>query len=153
MMQATEHFEFGDKVIDDEYGEGIVAKIIKEGPGDIIVVTFKNIVGDYTYAESGRRLYADKVTLRKASDQKGEEIKGEIDEYVETQAFPSYDYRWEDYSQVPYVVSHGMSLRDYFAAKALQGLIAAHPDADCGPVGLAREAFLYADKMMKEREK
>jgi hypothetical protein len=125
MMQATEHFEFGDKVIDDEYGEGIVAKIIKEGPGDIIVVTFKNIVGDYTYAESGRRLYADKVTLRKASAQKGEEAKG----------------------------TNGMSLRDYFAAKALQGLIAAHPDADCGPVGLARDAFLHADKMMKEREK
>jgi len=51
--------------------------------------------------------------------------------------------------------SEGMDLRDYFAASALQGLLAYHatagwyapPDAE-----LARESYKMADEMMKARE-
>lgn len=43
----------------------------------------------------------------------------------------------------------GMTLRDYFAARALQGLLASntHFDAD----ELASQAYLHADAMLKER--
>lgn len=53
---------------------------------------------------------------------------------------------------------HGMDLRDYFAAKAMQGLLA-HPE--CGKVGkgydettncVADEAYRMADAMLKARE-
>lgn len=62
----------------------------------------------------------------------------------------------------------GMSLRDYFAAKAMQGLIASMPaNADSTPLrramekaGLnsaeelhARNAYLVADAMLEERKK
>ena len=61
---------------------------------------------------------------------------------------------------------HGMSLRDYFAAKALQGFISAkawHPDFtyptdfnfDAGKRAadaVAVAAYQYADAMMKARE-
>lgn len=46
---------------------------------------------------------------------------------------------------------YGMTLRDYFAAKALQGLLAGSPDADCGIIGYARDAYKFADAMMKAR--
>lgn len=47
------------------------------------------------------------------------------------------------------VRSPGMSQRDYFAA-ALQGLLASGPH-DCGPNGLAHDAYLHADAMIKAR--
>lgn len=43
----------------------------------------------------------------------------------------------------------GMSLRDYFAAKALQGLLA---EADCFWDDAAPLAYQYADAMLKARE-
>jgi hypothetical protein len=50
----------------------------------------------------------------------------------------------------------GMTLRDYFAAKALQGLLAdPEPFEDCGeglPMAYAYEAYVYADAMLRERE-
>lgn len=48
----------------------------------------------------------------------------------------------------------GMDLRDYFAAKAMQAIVSTVPHLkticvnDC-----AEEAYLYADAMMKVREK
>lgn len=42
----------------------------------------------------------------------------------------------------------GMSLRDYFAAKALQGLIAKGEG-----FGAGSRAYSLADEMMREREK
>ena len=45
-------------------------------------------------------------------------------------------------------VHHGMTLRDYFAAKAMQTLI-----TDYGPADAATEAYEYADAMLKERAK
>lgn len=45
----------------------------------------------------------------------------------------------------------GMTLRDYFAAKALNGLIA-NPNL-VGPMGLfAKKSYAYADAMLTERE-
>lgn len=51
---------------------------------------------------------------------------------------------------------HGMTLRDYFAAKAMQGLLAslAHPDSDIGIViedEIVRHAFRVADAMLEAR--
>ena len=43
----------------------------------------------------------------------------------------------------------GMTLRDYFAAKAMQALIARNvPNISV----IARESYRYADAMLKERE-
>ena len=51
---------------------------------------------------------------------------------------------------------HGMTLRDYFAAKALQGFLAdTEPCSDLGeglPMAYAKEAYIYADAMLKARE-
>jgi hypothetical protein len=50
----------------------------------------------------------------------------------------------------------GMTLRDYFAAKALQGFLAdPKPFYDNGeglPKAYATEAYIYADAMLKARE-
>ncbi len=59
-------------------------------------------------------------------------------------AFPSHGSMGE-------VAQEGMSLRDYFAAKAMQGLMArvgAH-DAD----RIAHDAYIVADAMLAERDK
>jgi hypothetical protein len=51
------------------------------------------------------------------------------------------------------IYSYGMTLRDYFAAKVLQGLCAV--DADHRPLAsaAAEVAYSFADAMLKEREK
>ena len=49
-----------------------------------------------------------------------------------------------------------MTLRDYFAAKAMQGFLAdPEPFDDIGeglPMAYAREAYIYADAMLKARQ-
>lgn len=49
----------------------------------------------------------------------------------------------------------GMTLRDYFAAAALQGILANNASDVANPCmspdDYAREAFLYADAMLKAR--
>jgi hypothetical protein len=74
-------------------------------------------------------------------------------------AFPAME-RFDKYDEDrgKYVEHHlpegGMSLRDYFAAKALQGLLA-HPcpdDKRLHPgLGMAARAYEYADAMLKAR--
>jgi hypothetical protein len=48
---------------------------------------------------------------------------------------------------------HGMSLRDYFAAKAMQALLS-HPDGDqiSNPVIYAQAAYVLADAMLEVRK-
>ena len=47
----------------------------------------------------------------------------------------------------------GMYLRDYFAAKAMQGMICSpFPDVSL-PTEIAETAYLMADAMLKERSK
>jgi hypothetical protein len=49
--------------------------------------------------------------------------------------------------------SHGMTLRDYFAAKAMQGLITCAPNhGDITHEYCAVDAYRYADATMKARE-
>lgn len=45
----------------------------------------------------------------------------------------------------------GMTLRDYFAAKAMAAIIA-NPECVKNPVQIAGHAFDYADAMLEERE-
>ena len=53
------------------------------------------------------------------------------------------------------IVYPGMSLRDYFAAKAMAGWLATWPDDAPlnNPEGVAKTAYRVADAMLKEREK
>jgi hypothetical protein len=46
-------------------------------------------------------------------------------------------------------IDDGMDLRDYFAAKALSGLLS---EDKCYYNAVARQAYRYADAMMKARE-
>ncbi len=48
--------------------------------------------------------------------------------------------------------SQGMSLRDYFAAKALQSLMIGEKFFDYTPPMRVSEAYNYADKMLEQRE-
>lgn len=48
---------------------------------------------------------------------------------------------------------NGMSLRDYFAAKALQGLLCQPHWPQSGADMFARDAYFLADEMLKERAK
>jgi len=58
------------------------------------------------------------------------------------------------------VISGGMTLRDYFAAKALQSLIAKYDKVECEEGGALPDyakanvtgAYMYADAMLAERE-
>ena len=48
--------------------------------------------------------------------------------------------------------NHGMTLRDYFAAAAMQGYIAAGVPSDSTYADLAEKAFKAADAMLEERD-
>ena len=65
-------------------------------------------------------------------------------------AFPSSEY---DPRYNRHVAIGGMTLRDYFAAKAMQGFIS-DPDwrVDMMPEETARAAYHQADAMLKARE-
>jgi hypothetical protein len=63
-------------------------------------------------------------------------------------AFPGVDEEGDPYN--------GMSLRDYFAAKAMQGLLqGAYMDMtyEGEPAALAHEAYRIADAMLNARDK
>jgi hypothetical protein len=47
--------------------------------------------------------------------------------------------------------SLGMTLRDYFAAKAIQGMLACPVQPQSGPDMYARDAYTIADAMLKAR--
>jgi len=47
----------------------------------------------------------------------------------------------------------GMSLRDYFAAAAMPGIIADAPSDHTWATEVARQAYLIADAMLRERDK
>lgn len=48
--------------------------------------------------------------------------------------------------------SEGMTLRDYFAAKAMQAIITNHKLEDCDDFVVAKNAYQLADFMLKARE-
>lgn len=60
----------------------------------------------------------------------------------------------------PNGIDHGMSLRDYFAAKAMQGMLANTDQDDCEAHAkgefmwiMAENAYIAADAMLAERER
>lgn len=64
-------------------------------------------------------------------------------------AFPTFD--WDENGQAYRV--HGLTMRDYFAAKAMQGFVS-DPDwrVDMMPDETARAAYAQADAMLKARQ-
>ena len=50
------------------------------------------------------------------------------------------------------VSSFGLTVRDYFAAKAMQGFLTAEYASTYRPGGWAKEAYEMADAMLKARE-
>ena len=61
-------------------------------------------------------------------------------------AFPTPRYERGD------MYSLGMTLRDYFAAKAMQGMLACPVQPQSGADMYARDAYVVADAMLKARE-
>lgn len=59
-----------------------------------------------------------------------------------------YSEKWPDGS---YEAQSGMTLRDYFAASAMQALIGADLEARQNPDKAAHWAYQNADAMLKER--
>ena len=71
-------------------------------------------------------------------------------------AFPRAGHEWDEMEWVPAPAQNGMTLRDYFAAKAMQGWLSTYPD-DHAPDevfegGVADFAYRIADAMLKARE-
>lgn len=68
-------------------------------------------------------------------------------------AFPTEESNYEKVWSSP-----GMTLRDYFAAKAMQGWLASYPESDKHPVAagnedyVAMQAYKLADAMLRARE-
>jgi hypothetical protein len=68
-------------------------------------------------------------------------------------AFSRAGHEWsEGGSWVPARFEQGMTLRDYFAAKALAALIAQIPDRELDHKAGAKDAYRYADAMMGARK-
>jgi hypothetical protein len=62
-------------------------------------------------------------------------------------AFPAFEFQ-KNYNQMMAV--GGMTLRDYFAAKAMQALLG-NPEIDGEPSAYSQLAYKYADAMLKAR--
>lgn len=64
-------------------------------------------------------------------------------------AFPGVDYLSQHGKKNP----EGMTLRDYFAAKAMQAMLS-NPECDLGPLTeIPRAAWDMADAMLRKRQK
>lgn len=65
---------------------------------------------------------------------------------------PAFPCEW-DYIDSNRQMANGMTLRDYFAAKAMQGMLAnQHPYQASDEHMFARDAYVMADAMLKARE-
>jgi hypothetical protein len=58
---------------------------------------------------------------------------------------PAFPIHWENHHQ-------GMTLRDYFAAKAMQAVLTNHKLEDCDDDVVAKNCYQMADFMLKARE-
>jgi hypothetical protein len=65
-------------------------------------------------------------------------------------AFPRAGNEWDDMAWVEAPAKDGMTLRDYFAAKAMQVVMESSPTTPYG--NIARYAYEMADAMLKARE-
>ena len=66
-----------------------------------------------------------------------------------TPAFPTSN--WTQIAPYSSGYNEGMTLRDYFAAKAMQGMMT-DPNLEMGCNTVATLSYKYADEMMKVRE-
>lgn len=67
------------------------------------------------------------------------------------QAFPRQQWEYDGQNNVLQYQEEGMTLRDYFAAKAMQGRLA-NPDWLASDERTAADAYQIADEMLKARE-
>jgi hypothetical protein len=66
---------------------------------------------------------------------------------------PAFPHLHESSQRINQTEMHGgMTLRDYFAAKAMQGMMADHT-RDNSPAEISEWAYKIADAMLKERSK
>ena len=63
---------------------------------------------------------------------------------------PAFPYDLTSYDDEVRIQYQGMTLRDYFAAKAMQGLLSATKTSD-GEM-IARDSYKMADAMLKARK-
>lgn len=73
-------------------------------------------------------------------------------------AFPREDYQANGYDKgFEKLGQEGMSLRDYFAAKAMAGWLASYPESCTHPIvagnadEVAKHSYMLADAMLKAR--
>ena len=66
------------------------------------------------------------------------------------QAFPRQQWEYDGQNNVLQYQEEGMTLRDYFAAKAMQGGLA-NPDWLASDERTAADAYQIADEMLKAR--
>lgn len=65
-------------------------------------------------------------------------------------AFPTMEHGFNKQG-IPTVLTYeGMALRDYFAAKAMQGILS---NSNRATLGVAEKSYLIADQMLKARNK
>jgi hypothetical protein len=67
-------------------------------------------------------------------------------------AFPTGSWEYDGQNNVLPYQEQGMTLRDYFAAKAMQGLIASQQDGEDFTDHHCRWAYKVADAMLKARQ-
>ncbi|EKS6746848.1 hypothetical protein [Enterobacter kobei] len=74
------------------------------------------------------------------------------------QAFPRQQWEYDGHNNVLQYQEEGMTLRDYFAAKALSGWLASYPESCTHPIvagnadEVAKHSYMLADAMLKARE-
>jgi len=70
-------------------------------------------------------------------------------------AFPVHSVSWKekDGTECVAIGTCGMTLRDYFAAKALMGILAHKNALDWTYLATAEDSYRYADAMIKARER
>lgn len=67
---------------------------------------------------------------------------------------PAFPHAYETVHPEDHGIKHGMSLRDYFAAKTMQGLLACGIDSSPHQIpAIAESAYVVADAMLKARAK
>ncbi|CUW44435.1 hypothetical protein B3286c1_1767 [Brucella vulpis] len=65
---------------------------------------------------------------------------------------PAFPRSAAEHSQGGHFEQDGMTLRDYFAAKVLQGLLAADEECAFKPDGASEYAYRFADAMIAASE-
>lgn len=74
------------------------------------------------------------------------------------QAFPRQQWEYDGQNNILQYQEDGMTLRDYFAAKAMSGWLASYPESCTHPIvagnadEVAKHSYMLADAMLRARE-